>query len=191
MPNKPIGDFESVGKAKAYCEYLLQRGGQPLTDEERLRVSRLMVYHPEYTEDWQLCNHLSLNGEWYSFCVVGIAQHGPISYHKFFMSPQSAEKNQRTVAYRHAIRYQIDAYKEAQCGIGEVDHQPPGFAALVEQFERTIGYSPRPSYNLDTEDWELPESVKEQWQAFHQSNALLQLVSADEHKRITAKRRQG
>ena len=191
MPKKQIGDFPSVSEAKAYCKSLLLRGDIHLTDEERLRVSRLMVYHPEYTEDWQLCSHLSLNGEWYSFCVSGVAQHGPISYHKFFMSPQSAERNERTVAYRHAIRYQIDAYKEAQGGIGEVDHQPPGFAALVEQFERAIGCSPTPSYNLDTEEWELPESVKEQWQAFHQSNARLQLVSASEHKEITAKRRQG
>ena len=191
MPNKPIGDFESVGKAKAYCQFLLQRDGQPLTEEERLCVSRLMVYHPEYTVDWQLCSHLSLNGEWYSFCVFGDGEHWPTSYLKFFMNSQSAEKNQRIAAYRHAIRCQIDAYKEAQGGIGEVDHQPPGFAALVEQFEGEIGCSPTPSYNLDTEEWELPESVREQWQAFHQSNARLQLVSADEHKRITAKRRQG
>ena len=191
MPKKQIGDFPSVSEAKAYCKSLLLRGDIPLTDAEHSRVSLLMTYHPDYKESWQLCHHLVLNGEWYSFCVFGDGKHWPTSRHKFFMSPNSAEKDERTVAYRHAIRYQIDAYKEAQGGIGEVDHQPPGFAALVEQFEGEIGCSPGPSYNLDTEDWELPESVKEQWQAFHQSNARLQLVSADEHKRITAKRRQG
>ena len=57
MPKKPIGDFASVGEAKAYCESLLQRGCEPLTDEEHRRVSLLMKRHPDYTKDWQLCHH--------------------------------------------------------------------------------------------------------------------------------------
>ena len=55
MPKKPIGDFASVGeaKAKAYCQSLLQRGCElltPLTDEEHRRVSLLMKHHPDYTQ---------------------------------------------------------------------------------------------------------------------------------------------
>lgn len=189
MPTKPIGDFPSVGEAKAYCKSLLSRGDMPLTDEEHARVSLLMPYHPDYKESWQLCRHLSLNGEWYSFCVFGDDIHWPTSYHNFFKQPQAAENDRREVAYRHAIKCQIDAYKTAHDGTGEVDHQPPGFAALVEQFEREIGFSPTPIYDQVTSNWELPEGVKEQWQAFHQRNACLQLLSACQHKEITAKRR--
>ena len=189
MPKKPVGDFPSVGEAKDYCKSLLRRGDMPLTDVEHSRVSLLMTYHPEYNEGWRLCRHLVLNGGWYSFCVFGDGIHWPTSYHNFFKQPQAAENDRREVAYRHAIKCQIDAYKTAHGGTGEVDHQPPGFAALVKQFEREIGFSPTPIYDQVSSNWELPESVKEQWQEFHQRNARLQLVSADEHKEITAERR--
>ena len=72
MPKKPIGDFASVGEAKAYCQSLLQRGCEPLTpltDEEHRRVSLLMKHHPDYTKDWQLCHHTVSNGQYYSLRV--------------------------------------------------------------------------------------------------------------------------
>lgn len=189
MPKKPIGDFSSVGKAKAYCRSLLSRGDTPLTGEEHGRVSLLMAYHPDYKESWQLCHHLVLNGEWYSFCVFGDDRHWPTSYHNFFRRPKAAENDRREVAYRHAIKCQIDAYKAAHGGTGEVDHQPPEFAVLIEEFERVLGYAPTPTYDVTTGNWELPEVVKEEWQMFHLDNARLKLVSPDEHKAVTAERR--
>ena len=45
MPKKPIGDFASVGEAKAYCQSLLQRGCEPLTPltDERASPSVLAL----------------------------------------------------------------------------------------------------------------------------------------------------
>ena len=105
------------------------------------------------------------------------------------MSPQSAENNQRQVAFRNAIQCQKEAFKEENGGIGEVDHKPPVFKTLVEQFERELGYKPTPRYDYDLAKWVLPDDVKELWQRFHQDNANLQLLSASEHKAITANRR--
>ena len=70
-----------------------------------------------------------------------------------------------------------------------MDHKPPVFKDLVKQFEQELGYNPTPFYDCNLAKWVLPYDVKELWQKFHQEHANLQLLSASDHKRITANRR--
>ena len=189
MPKKPIGDFASVGEAKAYCESLLQRGCEPLTDEEHRRVSLLMKHHPDYSEDWQLCHHTVLNGQYYSLCVFGEEKHWPTSYRKFFMAEQTSNNLNLSAAYRHAIRCQIEAYRASHGGIGEVDHKPPGFSKLTKQFEQELGCKPTPVYDTTQGDWILPEGIIGMWQQFHREHACLQLLPHNQHKELTDERR--
>ena len=160
-----------------------------MTVEEQRAISLLMTYHPEYSTDWKLCPNLIQKGRYYSFCVFGDNQYWSTSYKKFFMSPQSAENNQRQVAYRNAIQYQIEAFKEKNGGTGEVDHKPPVFKDLVKQFEQELGYTPTPFYDCNLAKWVLSYDVKSLWQKFHEEHANLQLLSPSDHKRITGDRR--
>ena len=191
MPKKPIGDFASVGEAKAYCQSLLQRGDELLTDEEHYRVSLLMKHHPDYREHWLLCHHVSLNGQYYSFCVFGDGKHWPTSYLKCFMKKPTANSRSLEAAYRNAIRHQKEAFKASHGGIGDVDHKPPEFSELIVRFEKELGYRPSPVYDELSNTWILPGDVNEKWQQFHQKYARLRLVSHSQHKQITAERRQG
>ena len=163
--------------------------GEPLTDAEIGCVSTLMRGHPDYTDGWRLCRHLSLNGQWYSFCVLGRGdkEPWPVSYSKFFMPHATAVISNRAKAYRSAVRQQIVEFRGSSPG--EVDHQPPVFSELCKQFEQVLGYQPVALEPTGGLGWVLPPEVIGLWQRFHLEHARLQLLPSDLHKKITRQRR--